>query len=293
MDNTEKLPIRERKAFQTTFPILCWEDEMLPFPKHWHDCFEILLLSKGGMFVSVDDTLYETFPGDLIMINSGAIHSFLDSRHNTTYQGFQFDITFFDESFIGLRDTIFKNPVLSKKSVHKGVSEQWRNLLCNIAQEYATKQIGYQLAIKTKLYELMLLILRESPDAGSENLPAKSKQLFSFILKNYGDTELSLEGAAFALHINKFYLSHSFKKYSGQSFHAYLTKIRVNFAKQYLSESKMSVTDIAFNSGFNSLQTFNRVFKTQTGFTPSDYRRENAASHPVNTYVNSANSIAK
>jgi AraC-like DNA-binding protein len=50
--------------------------------------------------------------------------------------------------------------------------------------------------------------------------------------------------------------------------------MRVDFACRYLIESTMAVTDVAFRSGFNSLQTFNRVFKSMTGFTPRDYRRE-------------------
>jgi AraC-like DNA-binding protein len=279
----EKLPIRERKPLGITFPFLYFDGESVPFPKHWHDCFEVLLLSKGGMHVSVDDTLYEVAVGDLVMINSGAIHSFLDFRPNTAYHGFQFDITFFDESFINLRDTVFRNPVLEKKTVQDAVYEQWRHLLRDIAREYMHKQIGYQLAIKAKLNELMLLILRESPTEDSKIIPRGSKQILSFVFKNADDPELSLEGAASALKLNKFYFSHAFKRFAGQSFHSYLTKTRVNFAKQYLIESKMSVTDIAFNSGFNSLQTFNRVFKILTGFTPGDYRKENKIPPPTGT----------
>jgi AraC-like DNA-binding protein len=232
------------------------------------------------MHVTVDDTLYEAVAGDLVMVNCGVIHGFPDFRQNTSFYGFQFDITFFDESFINLRDTIFQNPVLEKKAAENTVCEQWRHLLCDIAREYNAKAIGYQLAIKAKLYELMLLILRESPGVESKIQSRGSKQILSFVFKNADDPELSLDGAAAALKLNKFYFSHAFKKYAGQSFHSYLAKTRVNFAKQYLRESKMPVTDIAFSSGFNSLQTFNRVFKFATGFTPGEYRKENKIPAP-------------
>ena len=279
----EQALVKEKKTLGMTFPFLFWESEMVPFPRHWHSCFEILILLKGGMHVSVDDTLYETVAGDLVLVNSGVIHGFLDSRSNTAYHGLQFDISFFDESFINLRDTIFQNPVLKRNAAEEAVYEKWRRLLGDIAKEYRTKAIGYQIAIKAKLYELMLLILRESPKGDSKTLSRGSKQILSFVFKNADDPELSLEGAASALKLNKFYFSHAFKKFAGQSFHSYLTKTRVNFAKQYLIESKMSVTDIAFTSGFNSLQTFNRVFKAFTGFTPGDYRKENKISSPTGT----------
>jgi AraC-like DNA-binding protein len=278
----EKEPIQEKKPLGMTFPLLCYDGESVPFPKHWHSCFEILLLLKGGMHVSVGDTLYEADDGDLVMVNSGVIHGFLDFRANTSFQGFQFDITFFDESFIDLRDTIFQNPVLKKKAFPDAVCGQWQRLLCDITKEYHAKEAGFELAIKAKLYELMLLILRESPTGDSKILSRGSRQILSFVFKNADDPELSLEGAAAALKLNKFYFSHAFKKYAGQSFHSYLVKTRVNFAKQYLRESEMPVTDIAFSSGFNSLQTFNRVFKALTGFTPGDYRRENKISIPTN-----------
>jgi AraC-like DNA-binding protein len=266
---------REKKQLEITFPFLCWDGEIVSFPQHWHDCFEILFVCRGGMFVSVNDTLYEAVDGALVMINSNAIHGFLESRPGTVYQGFQFDITFFDESFINLRDIIFQNPVLNKNLIKDAVHERMRRLLHEISREYHDKTVGYQLAVKSKLYELMLMILREAPRRYPEISSLRTRQILTFVLKNADDPDLTLEEAATALKLNKFYFSHFFKKKTGQSFHSYLTKTRVNFAKHYLTESEMPVTDIAFNSGFNSLQTFNRVFKTQTGFTPRDYRSEN------------------
>jgi AraC-like DNA-binding protein len=148
-------------------------------------------------------------------------------------------------------------------------------LLQEIFHEYYEKPMGYQLAIKSKLYDLMLVLLRGIPKV-DHNIPStKAKHICDFILKNFDDPDLALEEAADALNLNKFYFAHLFKKYMGHSFHSYLTTTRVNFAKRYLIETEMPITDIAFHSGFNSLQTFNRVFKTMTGFTPGNYRREN------------------
>jgi AraC-like DNA-binding protein len=269
---------RERKKLEMTFPFLCWDSDTVSFPLHWHDCFEILLVSKGGMYVSVDDTIHEASAGDLVMINSGAVHGFFDQHPGTFIEGFQFDITLFDESFINLRDIIFQNPVLGKNTKKEAVCTQLRWLLHYIFHENAEKTIGYQLAIKSKLYELMLIILRELPRHYPNTPSSRSKQILALVLKNIDDPEFTLEEAAEILHLNKFYFSHLFKKYTRQSFHSYLIKTRISFAKHYLIDSKMPVTDVAFHSGFNSIQTFNRVFKTLTGFTPRDYRRENSVS---------------
>ena len=280
----ETVSCREKKHLEITFPILCWDSETISFPPHWHDCFEMILVTRGGMFVSIDETIYEVSAGDLVLINSGAVHGFFDQHPGTAIKGFQFDVTFFDESFIDLRDVIFQNPVLGKNATKDAVYEHLTRLLREISGEYKGKKIGYQLAVKSKLYELMLIILRDTPRRSAKPSSSKSRRILAFVLKNISDPELTLEQAAEALNLNKFYFSHFFKRYTGQSFHSYLTKMRVNFAKQYLIESKMPVIDIAFRSGFNSIQTFNRVFKTLTGFSPREYRRENSV--PTAGFVN-------
>ncbi|MDR1420261.1 MAG: AraC family transcriptional regulator [Treponema sp.] len=267
----------ERKKLEPTFPFLCWESAKASFPLHWHDCFEIILVSGGSVHVSVNDAIFEASDGDVVMINSGAVHGYLDSPSETAIKGFQFDITFFDESFINMRDVIFQNPVLGKR-MGEAVCVHLRQLLYRIFREYTEKTAGYQLAVKSGLYEVMLMVLRKMPGRSAVVSSSKSKQILALIFKNIGDPEFTLKEAADALNLNKFYFSHFFKNITGQSFHSYLVKTRISFAERYLRESKMSVTDIAFHSGFNSLQTFNRTFKLLTGFTPRDYRRENGVS---------------
>lgn len=266
----------EKKKLEVTFPFLSWEIDTRSFPLHWHDCFEIMVLSKGGMCVFINDSIFEAAAGDMVMISSGTVHGFFDSLPGTIIEGFQFDITLFDESFINLRDIIFQNPILGKNTKKEAVCAQLRRLFQEILHENTEKIIGYQLAVKAKLYEFMLTILREIPKQYSKITSSKSKQILGLVIKKADDPEFTLEEAAETLKLNKFYFSHLFKKYTGQSFHSYLVQTRITIAKHYLIESKMSITDIAFHSGFNSIQTFNRIFKSLTGFTPRDYRHENS-----------------
>jgi AraC-like DNA-binding protein len=272
----DQVSYHEKKKLEVMFPFLSWEIDTRSFPLHWHDFFEIMEISKGGMCVFIDDSIFEASAGDMVMINSGAVHGFFDSQPGTIIEGFQFDITLFDESFINLRDIIFQNPILGKNTKKEGEYAQLRRLFQEILHENTEKSIGYQLAVKAKLYEFMLIILREIPKQYYKTTSSKSKQILALVIKKADDPEFTLEEAAETLRLNKFYFSHLFKRYTGQSFHSYLVQTRITIAKHYLIESKMSITDIAFHSGFNSIQTFNRVFKSLTGFTPRDYRHENS-----------------
>ena len=271
---------RERKQFELAFPFLTWDSEDINFPPHWHDCFELIYVRRGRTYASINSEVHEANSGDLILINSGAVHGFFDQSAVISCRGFQFGITFFGEDFIDLRDTIFDDSILAGKSLPEDLSAQLRKLLEGTVSEYENKRSGWQLAVKSKFYELMLLILREREKTparpASKTVSHEARNILSYIFENFDNSELTLEEAAEVLSMNKFYFTRFFKKHTGQSFHAYLTRTRVDFAKRYLIESKMSIIDVAFSAGFGSLQTFNRVFKTATGRTPSEWRRENS-----------------
>ncbi|THD65662.1 AraC family transcriptional regulator [Robertkochia marina] len=63
-----------------------------------------------------------------------------------------------------------------------------------------------------------------------------------------------------------------FKKVSGKTFTSFVNEYRLVHASKLLSENSMSITEIAFESGFNNFSYFNKSFKKFTGKTPSEYR---------------------
>ena len=65
-----------------------------------------------------------------------------------------------------------------------------------------------------------------------------------------------------------------FKKVTGKTFTKLVNEYRVVHATKLLSESKMSITDIAFECGFNNFSHFNKLFKEITGKNASAYRKE-------------------
>ncbi|SDY29614.1 response regulator transcription factor [Tindallia californiensis] len=97
-----------------------------------------------------------------------------------------------------------------------------------------------------------------------------------YIKENYSDPNLSLEKAAKILNVHKDYLSKLMKEESGYSFTEYLTKIRVNSAKELLEQDLTNVRmyDVARKIGYKSQHYFSRTFKKNVGLTPLQYRKE-------------------
>ena len=63
-----------------------------------------------------------------------------------------------------------------------------------------------------------------------------------------------------------------FKKHTGINFTDYLSRVRIEKAKNLLLNPNLRVSEIAYEVGFQSLTHFNRVFKRVAGLAPSGYR---------------------
>jgi YesN/AraC family two-component response regulator len=86
-------------------------------------------------------------------------------------------------------------------------------------------------------------------------------------------SKISINGICKNLHISTFHFSRIFKKYTGMSPHNYLTKIRINYSKELLLNSDISVGEIASKVGFENVNSFIKSFKLYTGTTPLKFKK--------------------
>ena len=89
--------------------------------------------------------------------------------------------------------------------------------------------------------------------------------------------ELSLGEVAKAVNTSSFYFCKLFKKVTGLNFTHYVSRVRVEKAKNLLLNPNLRVSEIAFEVGFQSLTHFNRVFKKIIGQSPTEYRAQLAS----------------
>lgn len=99
------------------------------------------------------------------------------------------------------------------------------------------------------------------------------RRIREFIEENYSNRDMSLEMAAGHVGISPTYLSRLFKEEMGMPFVDYLNQIRIEKAKQLLTNTDISISDIGYQAGFNSMQTFFRVFRKFTAISPGNYRQ--------------------
>ena len=152
------------------------------------------------------------------------------------------------------------------------VSREYRKLKREIPDK---KQIDTLILPLCKMLELAYL--RETKETEIDSL---NEGICRYIQRNYAiDLTTSMICEQFSC--SKSYFSHNFKDYTGKTFREYLVDIRLNYAKQLLKHSNLSVTQISFSVGFNDSNYFSNVFKQKIGVSPLHYRK-NSKKHDLN-----------
>lgn len=105
-----------------------------------------------------------------------------------------------------------------------------------------------------------------------------------FIRQKYSDP-IRIQDIADYCGLNRSYLTRLFKHATGYTPQEYLAQYRINQAKQLLEENGLSIQHIAYCVGYNDSFTFSKLFKRQTGFSPSDYRDFSHKKTPITEHT--------
>ena len=134
--------------------------------------------------------------------------------------------------------------------------------------------------IKSALYKIVGLLDREyikdvKIDLNKNVISGYYNEIlhdvFEYIEANY-KSDVTIEEISRVANFSKHYINKFFKKATNKTFARYINDVRIEKAQTLLKGSKQSISDIAYEVGFNSIKTFNRVFKQKVGCTPSEYR---------------------
>jgi AraC-like DNA-binding protein len=156
-----------------------------------------------------------------------------------------------------------------------------QKLLINFATTNGINNIEYQEnnegadydVIKHNLYLIsknVIIELQEKQKKRNKWFLVSTK---NYTEDNYSNKDLSLGAIASHIGISNSYLSTMFSEAYNVKFTTYLNNLRIEKAKEQLSNDDLRIKDVASNVGFTTIQTFTRVFKEIVGITPSDYKK--------------------
>jgi len=147
-------------------------------------------------------------------------------------------------------------------------------------------------ALRTRAFEYLLKPLNESElvqlldrfrrecgakQSTADGAPATVIELARRFIREHLGKPISLADVAGYVHMNPSYFSEYFKEKTGENFIHYVTRCRMEAARDLLTGSVLRIGEIAERLGYRDYRTFITNFKTHVGFTPSEYRERSAA----------------
>lgn len=264
--------------------------ENIRFPEHLHEDMEILLVQDGQVEVNIMGNRRILTAGDCALIFPEMIHSYQTASYN------RICLLIFDASFWGsYRGAVQKFcpsvPFLRAERISPDVALVFERLIELIhpkTQEYFGRPED-RMALGSAWIQVLLSLLMPQLELverkKTEQLDITGR-LVQYIMEHYRE-QLTLEGVARALHVNKYYLSHVFSDRLQMSFRQYLNHIRLDHALYEISTTDASITRIWEEAGFNSQRSFNRIFQASLGMTPLEYRKRYSAKHGKESSIES------
>lgn len=259
---------------------------------HTHDFFELVYVVEGDAVHHIEDQRYKLVAGNVFVLEPDVCHRFSASpSRDTIVYNVLFSREFLKEelsslsyipSFVNffylipfLRKSSSFIPYLPLHSVQKVQIEQHLNV---IYHEYQAKDDGFQLIIKTRLIEVLVLLSRYyTENQGKQHIQMSDEETIASItqfLSEHSDQPITLAQLSQLYGMSISSLTAKFKTYTGRTLVEYRHFAQVQRACTELHNSNKKISAIALDCGFNDISHFNRIFKKHVGFTPREYRTE-------------------
>ncbi len=242
---------------------------------HIHDYHELYFLEEGTTTYFVGSSIYTVHAGDFILVPQGQLHQ----TDNSRYPFLERVLLNFDDAFIGkecrgLLEELKETPHII---LPEGETAKFRKIIKRIEQEASSEEKNNILLQQLYLRELLALLCRHKKSASDADIGSAYKlaqEIAKYISANFKQP-LSLNMLAQVHSVSEGYLSKLFKKYTGMGVNQYINISRIMAAKELLESTSLSVTEVAYECGFNDSNYFSQVFKQITGITPKKYSLTN------------------
>lgn len=250
------------------------------YEKHFHSAVEVIIPLKGEVRVEAAEDVHHVQEGELIIIPAGCFHGLhMEEGSARELLLFEMNGVFTLKEFSTFRQMMAKPVYL--KEVHP-CTERVRSIFFEIIQVHRSGSLLRNMHNYALLLEIYAILGEDylSTSATAAEMNALHRQLsgedafnraLDYVNKNYMD-DLTLDTLADYAGFSRYTLSRMFRQHTGATFTQYLSKRRVDMAMELLAGTRMPVTQVALQCGFNSIATFNRVFRDVKGCTPTQYR---------------------
>ncbi len=254
------------------------------YQAHWHSYGEILLVAPGKTNIyCVGKNTYELVPDDIVLVWPMEMHSIVDANREDSLV-VQFSNGFINSLF-DLRRIMhmYRNLHIICVQSHPELAAKLKDLIYKMRDIFFSEMPDREIRCTMLLMEFMLTLLEhrkelapdmedEVRDGPGDDVMRRLMMVTDYIKNNLTADDLSQGAMAEMAGISREYFSRIFKNVTGMNYTKWLNMIRLEKATELLSDDKRPLTEIAMMSGFQSIPSFNRVFREEKGMAPGEYR---------------------
>lgn len=230
---------------------------------HYHPHYEIYFLKEGTCRYFIDDRSYDMEAGDIVFIPNGAIHraNYPEGVHSRL-------LINCTEEYI---PEVVKKHLENTHFVYRSreIAKHAEALFNQIEYEYTHPDEFTIEALKCHTAELLFLMVRHP---GDPEEATTGNTLIDSIVKYIGEnytSDIKLSTVAKLKSVSPEHLSRTFKACIGNGFNEYVTLLRLRRAEEMIkSEPNKTISEIAYECGFNDGNYFSYKFKKMYGISP-------------------------
>lgn len=256
----------------------------LLFSNHWHEHVEIICVISGSMIVEINSVPHRLEAGDVAYMNSNDLHAGICLSEDLFYYALIANLSLLHSPAQDSAETKFiaplaRNRILIRNKLTDPAPVQ--AAVHAIVHELAHKEIGFELSIKSYLYRILATLVRSEVELISTEEEYRSRMrnleritpVLEDIESNYRE-DLKIDRLAKQIGLSRFHFSRMFKEVTGRTVTEYILGVRMNRAEYLLRNSDMTVTEVAYETGFRDIYYFSRVFKHVKKVTPTGARKQ-------------------
>ena len=262
----------DESSFRMWYSDIPWRYDV-----HVHTAAEVVLTLEGCVDYTVEDQVYHVQKGEILIIPPDRPHA-LNMGEGSSRLLFLFE----PDPVMGMRDIRSLTGRFNRVFYLYEDSDaqiRIRELLQKAAEVYRKGELMWNTVCYSYMMRIYAILgqhyLEGNVPRSTASASITDSEVISAAMNYIGShyqENLTLDDVADFSGFSRYYFSRSFKKQTGYSFKDYLCQKRLQVATDLLIRTDIPMKQVAIQSGFGSIATFNRVFRDNKGCTPTKYR---------------------
>lgn len=248
-------------------------------PYHYHSEYEMVYICRGKGVRYIGGSVQKFGEGDLVFLGPGLAHIWINQEDEDEVEGI---VVQFPEKllrpFTSLPEfrevkELLENSAYGLQIIGE-TKDKLVSLLKNSVSSNGIRKINYLLEfldLMTNKTERKII----DPWAQQEKDIHNDKRINDVqrLVRGFYNRNIGIPEAASLANMENSSFCRFFKQKTGKSFTKYLNETRVDRACSLLLENKLTISQLAFDCGFNNISNFYRQFGKITGKTPAEYKK--------------------